>query len=391
MQAIKTRYTEHTDEISRAFELMPVLREIRDRFENTKPLRGARVAVVFHLTREAACLAVTLHTGGAEVCFVPSKLATVERRVERELMDRAIKVSQAESEPQRAKHLREMLSFAPHMIVDNADLFSLWHEVANPPPLVCASLHSRGACGVAEAYWERHKEFRFPVIAVGSSPMKLELESSYGTGQSVVTALIQAAGLQLSGKTVVVIGYGNVGSGIAEFAKGLNARVVVVQRSAFRALKAVMDGYEVLPLSKALAHADVVLTATGMAGVLSEKQFRVLRDNVLLGNVGREQEIDVARLSRLATHTRTINETLTEYEVEGKRIILMGNGHQFNHMAHCANTSEMMDLSLSLHALSMEYVWNDRPHLANCINPVPAHLAERVAQSKLNQLGISTS
>ena len=391
MQVVKTRSTEDSDEISRAFELMPVLREIRDRFATTKPLRDARVAVVFHLTREAACLALTLHAGGAEVRFIPSKLATVERRVERELMGRAVQVSQAESEQQRAEHLRQILAFAPHMVVDNADLFSLWHEVANPPPLLCASLHSRGACAVAEAYWEQHKEFLFPVIAVGSSPMKLELESSYGTGQSVVAALIQAAGLQLSGKNVVVIGYGNVGSGIAEFAKGLNARVVVVQRSAFRALKAVMDGYEVLPLSQALARADVVLTATGVAGIIGEEQFRVLRDGVLLGNVGREQEIDVARLSRLATHTRTINETLVEYEVAGKRIVLMGNGHQFNHMAHSANTSEIMDLSLSLHALSLEHVWNDRPDLSHCIHPVPAHLAERVAQSKLDHLGIRTS
>lgn len=374
--------------VARAFEQMPVLRAIRDRFAETSPLSGARAAVVFHLTRQAACLALALEAGGARVRFIPSKAATVESQVSEELGAAGVEVSRVGSEAERAEALRGVLAFAPHLMVDNADLFTLWHGTADPPSPLCASVHSRGACDVVEDYWDSHGELLFPVIAVGSAPIKLELESTHGTGQSVVTALILATGLQLGGKNVVVVGYGNVGSGVARFARGLNARVRVVQNSAFRALKAVMDGYEVLPLSEALPRADVVITATGAKGVLTEEHFPLLRDGVYIGNVGRSQEIDVAALSRDADSALRLDDNLTEYSVGGKRIVLMGGGHQFNHMAGCANSSEMMDLSLSLHALGLEYVWCQQPKLTASIHDVPAAVAENVSLAKLNQLGI---
>jgi adenosylhomocysteinase len=377
--------------VSQAFERMPVLLGIRNRFLETEPLRGTRVAIVFHLTKEAGCLALTLQAAGAEICFVPSKTATIEPHVTEELTSARIEVVRAGSEEERAEGLREVPAFAPHMIVDNSDLFTLWHTLSEPPPLLCASVHSRGACDIVERHWQSHCRLLFPVLAVGSSPIKLELESTHGTGQSVVTALIQTTGLQLGGKNVVVVGYGNVGSGVAHFARGLNARVCVVQNSAFRALKAVMDGFEVLPLAKALARADVVITATGASGVLREEHFPLLRDGVFLGNVGRAQEIDVSALSRVGKPVRQLDAHLTEYRINHNRVVLIGDGHQFNHMAGCANSSEMMDLSLSLHALGLEHVWCKRPALSPAIHPVPAIVAESVARAKLDQLGVTLS
>ncbi len=374
--------------VARAFEQMPVLRAIRDRFAAERTLSGARVAVVFHLTRQAACLALALEAGGAQVRFIPSKAATVESQVWEELGAAGVEVARVGGEAERAEALRRVLAFAPHLAVDNADLFTLWHGSPDPPPLLCASVHSRGACDVVEDYWDSHRELLFPVIAVGAAPLKLELESTHGTGQSVVTALILTTGLQLGGKNVVVVGYGNVGSGVARFARGLNARVCVVQNSAFRALKAVMDGYEVLPLSEALPRADVVITATGAKAVLTEEHFSLLRDGVYIGNVGRSQEIDVAALSRVADSALRLDDNLTEYRVGDKRVVLVGGGHQFNHMAGCANSSEIMDLSLSLHALGLEYVWCRRPKLTATIHDVPAAVAESVSLAKLNQLGI---
>jgi adenosylhomocysteinase len=374
--------------VSRAFEQMPVLRAIRNRFVETQPLRAARVAIVFHLTKEAACLALTLRAGGAEIRFIPSKAATIEPQIAQELIAGDVAVVHVGNEEERIAALREIPAFAPRMVVDNSDLFTLWHGLADPPPLLCASVHSRGACDIVEAYCATHDQLLFPVIAVGSSPIKLELESTHGTGQSVVTALIQATGLQLGGKSVVVVGYGNVGRGVAHFARGLNARVSIVQNSAFRALKAVMDGFEVLPLSQALARADVVITATGSSGVMTEDHFSLLRDGVFVGNVGRSQEIDVRALARIGKSIRKIDDNLTEYRINGKRIVLMGNGHQFNHMAGCANSSEMMDLSLSLHALSLEHVWCRRPALSASIHHVPSIVSESVARAKLDQLGV---
>jgi adenosylhomocysteinase len=377
--------------VAQAFEHMPVLLALRNRFLETEPLRGTRVAIVFHLTKEAGCLALTLQAAGAEIRFVPSKTATIEPHITEELTAAGVDVVQVRTEGERAQALSEIPAFAPHLAVDNSDLFTLWHGLAEPPPLLCASVHSRGACDIVERYWQSHRKLLFPVLAVGSSPIKLELESTHGTGQSVVAALIQTTGLQLGGKQVVVVGYGNVGGGVAHFARGLNARVCVVQNSAFRALKAVMDGFEVLPLPEALERADVVITATGSSGVLREDHFSLLRNGVYLGNVGRAQEIDVRALSRIGKPVRKLDEHLTEYRINHNRIVLIGDGHQFNHMAGCANSSEMMDLSLSLHALGLEYVWCKRPALSPSIHPVPFVVAESVARAKLDQLGVKLS
>lgn len=157
----------------------------------------------------------------------------------------------------------------------NADLFTFWHNTDQPPPVIGSSVHSRSACMVLERHWEEKPEVLFPIIAVGASPLKLELESTFGTGQSVIDALIRVTGLQLSGKRIAVIGYGNVGSGIARFAKGLNARVSIVQNSAYRALKAVIDGYNVISLDSALERSDIVLSATGATGVVRGEHLKL--------------------------------------------------------------------------------------------------------------------
>jgi adenosylhomocysteinase len=374
--------------LSQTFERMPLLSSIRDRYARTLPLRGCRIAVVFHLTKEAACLAQVLRAGGADVCFVPSKIPTIERPAADELSSSDILLLTADGEEDRVQQLRKVPVFRPDLIVDNSDLFSLWHRLEDAPPLLCATMHSRSACDIVESYWEAHRRFLFPVIAVGSSPIKLQLESFHGTGQSVVTALIRTTGLQLGGKKVVIIGYGNVGGGIARFARGLNARVAVVMNSASRALHAVMDGFEVLPLIEALSCADVVITATGRSRILTEGHFLLLRDGVFLGNVGRAEEIDVLALSRIADTSRIVSDTITEYTINGHRIRLLGGGHQFNHMAGCGNSSEIMDLSLALHALSLEHVWCERPRMTCAIHQVSQPIADTVAQEKLNQLGI---
>lgn len=368
---------------------MPVLESIRRRFREETPLRGAQVAIVFHLTKEVANLALAIREAGAKLLLIPSKMATVDPLVLAALDSADIALHTPPDEGNRQENLREVLAFEPHLAVDNADLFTLWHTHPSPPDMLGMSVHSRSACLIVDRHWEDHRQVRFPVVAVGSSNIKLELESNLGTGQSVIDALIRVTGLQLSGKKIAVVGYGNVGSGIARGARGLNARVMIVQNSAYRALKAVMDGYDVVPLRFAAREADILLTATGAKNVLTEKHFPLLRDGAFIGNVGRSrEEIDVVALARMAESFRTIDHNLTEYRLGGRRLYLMGGGHQFNHIAGGANSSELMDLSLSLHALTLEHLWRSGESLSQEIHPVPMPILDAVGRLKLQHMGV---
>lgn len=368
---------------------MPVLGAIRTRFERERPLAGARVAILFHLTKEVANLALAIRAAGAGVLLTPSKMATVEESALAGLRAAGVGVLMGAADGGgRNGHLREVLAFAPDLAVDNADLFSLWHSCDAPPEIRGMSIHSRSACLIVDDYWAKHGRLRFPVVEVGSSNIKLELESTLGTGQSVIDALIRVTGLQLSGKRIAIVGYGNVGSGIAHAARGLRARVLIVQNSAYRALKAVMDGYDVVPLRQAAQEADILITATGNRNVLTSRHFPLLRDGAFIGNVGRSrEEIDVDALRRDATSAEPVDRNLTLYTRNGRRIYMMGGGDQFNHIAGGANSSELMDLSLALHALTLEYIWK-APELRREILPVPASILEEVAGLKLRQLGI---
>ncbi len=367
---------------------MPVLQNLRDRFEATRPLAGARVAIVFHLTAEAAALGLVVAASGAETMLVPSKVATMERATAPELEAAGIRLELPDSEERRRAVLAGIPAWAPDLLIDNADLFALWHGLPDPPPVVAASVHSRSACDIVDRHVAAGHAVRFPVMAVGSSALKLELESRFGTGQSVLSALIDLTGAQLSGKSVAVIGYGNVGAGFAAFARGVNARVTVVQNSPYRALKAVMEGFEVRPLPEAIAAADVVITATGSEHVLTAEHFPLLRDGAYVGNVGRNREIDVESLAAAASVADPVAPAVTRYVVDGKQIYLMGDGHQFNHMAGSANSAEMMDISLALHAFGLEHLWQRRAALVPGVFVVPDEIAAAVADAKLAQLGV---
>jgi adenosylhomocysteinase len=367
---------------------MPVLGAIRKRFEKEHPLAGAKVAILFHLTKEVANLALAAREAGAEVLLMPSKIATVEPAALDGLRAAGLEVLASPSVGDASAHLTQVLSFAPDVAVDNAELFSLWHRSDAPPEIKGMSIHSRSACLIVDDYWAQHRSLRFPVVEIGSSNIKLELESTLGTGQSVIDALIRVTGVQLSGKRIAVVGFGNVGSGIARAARGLGARVLIVQNSAYRALKAVMDGYDVVPLHSAAQGADILITATGTKGVLTSRHFPLLRDGVFIGNVGRSrEEIDVAALERDATSVQLVDHNITAYILNDRRIYLMGGGHQFNHVAGGANSSELMDLSLALHALTIEHIWR-APQLSREVHPVQESILDEVARLKLGQLGI---
>lgn len=377
--------------VARALARMPVLSELRRRLDAARPLAGARVAMVFHQTAESAALAAVVRAAGAALRVIPSKTATADPAVAAELVELGVSLDSPADEDERRRCLGRVRDDEPHLMIDNADLFRLWHGdgAEPPPPVLGATVHSRSACRIVEEHVHGGGELRYPVLAVGSTPAKLDLESRYGTGQSAVASLIRATGLQLSGKRVVVVGYGNVGRGAARFLRGLNARVVVVQSSPYRALEALLDGFDVQPLDDALGRADVVLTATGGRHVVAAGELHRLPHGAVLGNLGRDQEIDVAALTRLADAVTVVDSNLTEYRLGDATVQLLGGGHQFNHVAGSANSSEIMDLSLALHVLGLVHLWRQPPSGEPRVEPVPEFLVDEMARIKLGSMGVA--
>lgn len=353
-----------------------------------KPMAGAKIAITFHLTEPVANMTLALTDAGAEIFFIPSKKETVVPSA-LEMLNKAGVYYRNPDQTDKEKHLREVIDFKPHLIIDNVDLFRLWHSEKNAPPVLGSTVHSKSAYDVVENYVNSGNSLLYPVIGVGSSRLKLELESTLGTGQSVVNALINISKLQLSGKKIAIIGYGNVGSGIARVAKAMGARIMIVGRRAYPALKAFLfDGYEVVSLEEAAKSCDIILTATGGKNILIAEHFHLMRNGAYIGNVGRYQEIDIQGLESIASNTTQIDHNITEYELNGKHIYMMGGGKQFNLVAGEGNSDEIMDLSLALHALSMEYLWKNNQDLDCTIYPVSESITERVSIMKLQHLGV---
>ncbi len=365
---------------------MPVILALSQQLAIEKPLIGSRIAVVFHLTDSVAQMVLTLKAAGAEIFFIPSKPETIMPSALNMLQQAGIQCK-TPTVAEKKVILQEAIAFKPHLIIDNVDLFKLIHANQTTSSIMGSTVHSKSAYDLVEQHCHAGKTLLYPVIGIGGSKLKLELESTLGTGQSVINALINVTKLQLNGKKIAVVGYGNVGRGIARLAKAMGAQVMVVTRRAYTALKAVLfDGFEVMSLEQAARQCDILLTATGGENILSGQSFSWLKDGVFIGNVGRYQEINVSDLAELSNHSETIDANMTEYQLNNRVIYLMGGGKQFNLVAGTGNSDEIMDLSLALHVLSMVYLWQNNQSLSARIYAVPDSITEQVATTKLAML-----
>ncbi len=377
--------------ISQARAYTPVLNKIAQQFTNDKPLANTKIAIIFHLTDPVVQMLLTLVSAGADILFVPSKTETIVPASLDLLKQTGVKYIIPPA-GQEAESLRQILAFKPDLLIDNANLFKLWHNENNPPPIVGATVHSRSAYDIVDKHRQAGHSVNYPIIGIGASELKLELESTLGTGQSVINALIKVSQLQLNGKKIAIVGYGNVGTGIAKMAQAMGAQVMIVETNGYRALKAkLFDGYEVMSLEQAIPQCDVMLTATGGKNIITEQYFGLFKPYAFIGNIGRYQEIDVSGLEKIADSQQVVNDYVTEYQLNGRSIYLMVAGHQLNHIAGEGNSSEIMDLSLALHVLAMEYLWTQREQLSAQIYTVPETITEQVALTKLQSLGVQMS
>ncbi|MDP9382450.1 MAG: adenosylhomocysteinase [Chloroflexota bacterium] len=382
------------DRIAWAERDMPVLRQVRERFEKERPFEGVRFAACLHVTTETANLLLALQAGGAEVAVCASNPLSTQDDVAAALVESGIAAYAVKGEDadRYYSHIESVLATRPNITMDDgADLVSTLHlkhtellpEVAGGTEETTTGVN-RLKVMAAEG------ELKFPIVAVNEAHTKHMFDNRYGTGQSTLDGILRATNRLLAGRTFVVAGYGWCGKGIASRARGLGSQVVVTEIDPVRALEAVMDGFRVMPMSEAARIADVIVTVTGGLHAIGADTIANLKDGAMLANSGHfNDEIDIPALERLSTAKRTLRPFVDEYEfADGRKVILIAEGRLVNLGAAEGHPASVMDMSFANQALSAEWVLKNHRDLRGQVYDVPSEIDRDVARLKLESLGV---
>lgn len=373
---------------------MPVLSLLTEKNRDSKPLKGVRVGAVLHVTKETAVLMLALKAAGAEeIVLAGSNPLSTQDDVAAALVKEGIRVYAWRGQTSEEYYycLRKVLESKPHVVLDDGgDLHALIHsEKLDEYPLGGTEETTTGVQRLFAL--EREGVLRYPVIAVNNAYTKHMFDNRYGTGQSTFDGILRATNILVAGKVVAVAGYGWVGKGIAMRARGLGARrVIVTEVNPIRALEAVYDGFEVMPMSDAAEIGDIFITATGNKAVIRREHFAKMKNGALLANAGHfNVEIWIPDLEALSVSKRRINPFLTEYTLrDGRRLYLLAEGRLVNLVAAEGHPSEVMDMSFANQFLSVKYLVENKGRLPIKVMTVPYELDYAVAQLKLEAMGI---
>ncbi|HHJ37987.1 MAG TPA: adenosylhomocysteinase [Methylothermaceae bacterium] len=387
--------TEGEKRIGWAAAEMPVLALIRQQFEQEKPLQGVHIGGCLHITTETANLARTLKSGGAQVVLCASNPLSTQDDVAAALVadDILVFARQGEDSETYYQHIRAVLDTRPQITLDDgADLVSTLHrERRDLLETVIGGTEETTTGVIRLRAMAREKALGYPIIAVNDALTKHLFDNRYGTGQSALDGVIRATNILLAGKTFVVCGYGWCGRGIALRAKGHGAHVVVTEVKPLRALEAVMDGFQVMPLTDAAKIADFIVTASGDKHVVDASHFAVMKDGCVLANAGHfNVEINIPALERLAEEKQQPRQHVEEFVLkDGRKLRLLAEGRLVNLAAAEGHPAAVMDMSFANQALAVEYLVKQAKTLDNKVYPVPAVIDERVAKLKLAAMEIT--
>ena len=375
---------------------MPVLRQIRARFKQERPLKGLRIAACLHVTSETANLMWTLVEGGADVVLSASNPLSTQDDVAASLVaDFEVPVFAIKGEDNATyyRHLRSTLEFKPNITMDDgADLLSTLHkERTDLLPGVIGGTEETTTGVIRLRAMANAGALKYPVIAVNDALTKHFFDNRYGTGQSTLDGIIRATNLLFAGRVFVVGGYGWCSRGIASRGRGLGARVVVTEVDPLRALEAVMDGFEVMTMVQAAKVGDMFVTATGDKNVIDERHFPYLKDGAVICNSGHfNVEINIPELEKLAVEKRKVRESVEQFILkDGRRINLLAEGRLVNLAAAEGHPSSVMDMSFANQALSCEYIARHGKELPKNVFPVPTDIDKEIARLKLEAMGIT--
>ena len=398
---------------------MPVLRSIRERFKKEKPLKGMRLSCCLHVTTETANLMITLQEGGADIVLTASNPLSTQDDVAAALVNQyeiPVYAIKGEDKVTYFKHIRAALEHKPHMTQDDgADLVSSLFfiemgrfEKLEPSLASWAQSLSEAdrkqmlanviggteetTTGVIRLKaMEADKVLKFPVIAVNDALTKHMFDNRYGTGQSTIDGIIRATNVLLAGKNFVVAGYGWCGRGLASRARGMGAQVIVTEIDPMKALEAVMDGYQVMPMTEASKIGDIFCTVTGDLNVIDKHHFEVMKDGALVANSGHfNVEINIPSLEAMSVgKPNLVRPFVDQYTTkDGRKINILGEGRLINLASAEGHPASVMDMSFANQALSAEYMAKNADKLEKKVYSVPAEIDNEIARLKLEAMGI---
>ena len=377
-----------------AAQQMPVMKLIRDRFAQEKPLEEIRISACLHITSETANLALALQAGGAETILCASNPLSTQDDVAAALVEYGIPVNAIKGEDDATyyKHIDTALDSKPQLTVDDgADLVATIHTKRGDLIADVLGGTEETTTGIIRLRsLERKGGLKYPIIAVNDAQTKYLFDNRYGTGQSTIDGITRATNILWAGKNVVICGYGWCGHGIALRAKGLGAQVIVTEVEPLRALEAIMDGYRVMPLIEAAKIGDIFITIAGDKHVIDKAHLQTMKDGAILANSGHfNVEINIPALESLSRGKQRIRPFMDEYTLnDGRRLYLLGEGRLINLAAAEGHPANVMDMSFANQALSLEYIAKNRDKLKPKVYPVPEEIDKQVARLKLNSMGI---
>ncbi|HKO61522.1 MAG TPA: adenosylhomocysteinase [Pyrinomonadaceae bacterium] len=376
---------------------MPVLRLIRERFAAEQPLKGVRLVACAHITTETANLARALQAGGAESMLIASNPLSTQDDVAASLVaDYGIPVyaMKGESTDTYRRHVQTALEFGPDIIIDDGSdvVATMIKEKPELKNKIIGTTEETTTGIVRLEAMAKAGVLSFPSIAVNNAQTKHFFDNRYGTGQSTLDGIIRATNILLAGRTLVVVGYGWCGKGVALRARGMGSNVVVTEIDPIKAVEAVMDGFRVMPISAAASIGDIFVTVTGNRHVIDGEHFSSMKDGAIVCNSGHfDLELNLVALREQSeadpTHVRPF---VQEYRrKDGRRVMVLGEGRLINLAAAEGHPASVMDMSFANQALSVEYLVKNKGKLDPGVHLLPPEVDQEIASLKLRALGIS--
>lgn len=372
---------------------MGALLEIKKRFEKEKPLKGIKVGMALHVTKETGILVRTLIAGGADVAITGCNPLSTQDDVAAALAEEGVKVwaYKGESTEDYYRYIKYVIDLKPDITIDDGcDLVSEIHKnhTGLIKDIICGCEETTTGIIRLKAM-EKDDSLKYPMIAVNDNKTKHLVDNYYGTGQSSIDGILRATNILFAGKTFIVCGYGSCGKGVASKVKGLGANVVVCEVDSFSALQAAYDGFRVMKFEEAARIGDIFCTVTGNKHIIRLEHMKSMKNGAIMANSGHfDIEIDLEALHKAASSERRVRPSMDEYILGGKKLFVLGEGRLVNLAAAEGHPSEVMSTSFCGQVLACEYGVKNKGRMPNKVIQLPEEIDNEISGLQLQTMGI---